>query len=92
MNEFCRNGLWPRVFCVFLVFAAGCTTGDSIPGARETQIEQEATPAPSKVKGTEKQAPTQDNKQVTSDEGQETTEPSEKSEPFWLKTVKEDFA
>lgn len=99
MRKFCRNGLWPRLFCVFLVFSAGCTTSDSILVTRETQIEQEAKPAPSKVEGiddrretTEGEAVTQTDKQVNTDEEKGTTESPKKSEPLWLKTAKEDFA
>ncbi len=107
MIKFCRNGLWPRLFCVFLVFTAGCTTGNSIPGTRETQIKQEETltpsnvegidegqdtPTPSKIEGTDEETGTQDDKQATSDEEQETTEPPKKSEPLWLKRSKEDLA
>lgn len=92
MKEFCRNGLWPRLFCVFLVFTAGCTSSDS-------KLEQQATPAPSKVEGidngrelTDKGEGTRDEKQETSEEGQETKKPPEKTEPLWLRAAKEDLA
>ena len=107
MKEFCRNGLWPGLFCVFLVFSAGCASSDSILGTRDSQIEQEATlapskvdgtdegrvtPAPSKVEETEEQAGTQADKQVTPDEGQETKKPPGKLIPLKLKPIKQDLS
>ena len=85
MNEFCRNGLWLGMFCVFQVFTAGCTTSDSILGTRDSQLDRQEAPVPNIVESG-------DEGRGTSDEGQETKKAPEKSEPLWLRAAKEDLA
>jgi hypothetical protein len=77
MKKYHRNGLWLRLFCAFLVFAAGCTNTGSMVSEKQPSISQ--SPGPS-------QNSAELNKEVKVEES------SKKAEPLRLKTAKQDLA
>ena len=77
MKKYRRNGLWLRLFCAFLVFAAGCTTCESRLVTQDSQLQQQAVPASNEAGG--------------KDEKQNLAETPLKAEPLLFETVKQDL-